>query len=337
MKKIEAYLQQFDNQYIGNLDQVYKLFEQEKLSIEQQKQYLKRITLHNENIYKLEQQKARNVVSTSSCTIPIETTVFKISKSLEKKKQQSIIDVDVSSYITTLKKCTTIEEIKASLPMKDIPNYEHIIRKILLYYYQYKVEIINLLNANNELTKEDIISFQMENETVTTIMDSIIDSVVQKSFSIDISKEEHFNQLIFWQNEDIPRVFDNIKNIDIEYYDSLNELFHSIKTGTFKGFKSFKNNDNLTGIYEVRGFKTRILFDRIDADKFVIIAAFIKKCDKDYRYRNYLTNMIHGYRKEKEFLKEQIKSMDFMKQQSNFEQMLFAMLENPKKKVLEHE
>lgn len=336
MENIERYLKQYIGKYIDTLDDIYTLFDSEGISIEQQKQILKQINDHNETIYKGEKEKVqrRSVEEpiNSKTIVQAETENINVSS----PKEKNIIEIDISEYIMKLKKCRTLEEIIAILPSSDVPNYQHIINKILLYYYQLKVEIINFLNEE-KVTEEEKIEFEKDVNDLTTTINSIVGYTLQASFSMTEDRKEDKNQLIFLQSEGTPRIFQSMKSIDNEYYEAFSELLNSIIDGTFKGFKAFTNNENITGVYEVRGFKTRIIFDRIDNDKFIILDAFIKKCDKDLRYRNNLTNIVSIYRREKESLQRLVKDASFIEQQQTFQKNLFEMLENPKKKVLHNE
>ena len=87
---------------------------------------------------------------------------------------------------------------------------------------------------------------------------------------------------------------DKIKN---EYYESFDELFKSIKDGTFKGAKRLNSNNNKTSsLSEVRGFKTRVLFDKLDENTYIIIMCAVKKCDYDNGYKKSLETRGLTYR-----------------------------------------
>ena len=83
------------------------------------------------------------------------------------------------------------------------------------------------------------------------------------------------------------RVIDEIEKISKsspEFCSEFLELFQSIQDGSFKRVKRFLNNNKLVGISEVRGFKPRVVFDRIGKNDYAIITAFLKKCDNDRGY-----------------------------------------------------
>ena len=55
---------------------------------------------------------------------------------------------------------------------------------------------------------------------------------------------------------------------------------------------------------EVKNHKTRIVFDRIGFDTYVVIAVFMKKSDNDKGYLNFLEHRVSLYRKQKQQLIE---------------------------------
>ncbi len=76
------------------------------------------------------------------------------------------------------------------------------------------------------------------------------------------------------------------KNVPEEYYQAFKNLLLTIKNGTFKGLKK------LTGIpyFEVRDFKIRITFDRLEGNNFIILDAFMKKDDTSLEINKGLKN-----------------------------------------------
>ena len=63
-----------------------------------------------------------------------------------------------------------------------------------------------------------------------------------------------------------------------------------------KNVKRFKNNNDLVGVCEVKGYQVRVVFARIDKDTYGLITALVKKQDNDSNYRNFLKKRISKYR-----------------------------------------
>lgn len=331
MKKVREYLKQFENKYIDSLDDLFILFDSEKITFDQRKQLLKEVLNHNEQLYNREKIKNKDV-SKKIIASDNESISSNILISHEEDREQ-VKMLDVKSYINSLIKCNSIDEIERVLPASDSELYLEKINQIMIDCYQYKVEVINFLNSNNDLSDEEVSEFKKEEELMQFIIETISGILYEKDDKF--LENETSNVLVFQENG--VRIISALKDIDREYYDSFKELLLSIKNGNFKRNRRFVNNNNINGIYEVKNFKTRILYDRIDTNTYVIIDAFVKKCDIDYRYRNHILNSIQAYRKEEAILKEKIKDADFLLKNKDIEKEVFELLDSSKKKVLTNE
>ena len=119
---------------------------------------------------------------------------------------------------------------------------------------------------------------------------------------------------------------DTIKN---EYYEGFEELFRSIKDGTFKGAKRLNSNNNKTSsLSEVRGFKTRVLFDKLDENTYIIIMCAVKKCDYDNGYKKSIETRSLTYRAMKPKLISQKDSKEYKDENKDIEKKLFLKLED---------
>ena len=119
---------------------------------------------------------------------------------------------------------------------------------------------------------------------------------------------------------------DKIKN---EYYEGFEELFRSIKDGTFKGAKRLNSNNNKTSsLSEVRGFKTRVLFDKLDENTYIIIMCAVKKCDYDNGYKKSLETRGLTYRAMKPKILSQKDNQEYKNENKNIEKTLFLKLED---------
>lgn len=143
--------------------------------------------------------------------------------------------------------------------------------------------------------------------------------------------EEAENNLIF-----VPttggniRVLEEIEHIDPEYYERFSGLFQSIKDGTFKKVRRFRNSALTTGLCEVKDFKTRVIFKRLNSNSYAIISAFIKKTDNDKGYRNMLESRYGDYLNIEEQLRSNLDSEEFMSLQKGYEEELFRKISSTK-------
>ena len=109
--------------------------------------------------------------------------------------------------------------------------------------------------------------------------------------------------------------------------DRFKGLFDSILDGSFKNIKRFnKSNNKNAGVVEVKDYQVRVVFDRIDEDKYAIISAFIKKCDNDKGYATQLEMKIRNYFIQKSLLKEQIKNPEYIKESRKYQEDLYSIL-----------
>ena len=150
-----------------------------------------------------------------------------------------------------------------------------------------------------------------------------------------VEVQEHKNRIVL-----IPtisgniRVIDELEHIPSDYYDSFLELINSIINGTFKNVKTFTSNYHLTGISEVKGFKTRVVFSRLDKNTYGLITAFVKKTDTDKLYKDTLTRKVSHFKENEAKLKEKIKDKEFMELNDLYVEELFNLI-SPKEAEVE--
>lgn len=224
------------------------------------------------------------------------------------------------------------EELKqiliSNLPSTENKKYLNIVNRIKLEllkeiyeYEKFKEEETD--EKCKEMFEKEIDFYKKVLKTIDYILTEELDTSIEKSSKID-------NHLIFLKTHSGSIYAENdLLSIKEEYYESFKELLESIKNGTFKNVKMFnKTNRVLGGISEVKGFKTRIVFDRIDKDKYVIINIFIKKSDNDKGYQEFLKTRVDFYKKNKEVIKEQLKDNDYIEENKTIANNLFNGLEN---------
>lgn len=171
---------------------------------------------------------------------------------------------------------------------------------LLVNLYSKKIEIDNYIHQNQyeddieEIFAEDLELLDFQMETILDYKDDVEEVTIETTSSQ--------NEIIFLKNSSLePVIFQDMKGKE-EYYDSFLELLKSIQNGNLKNVKHFVNLDNVKDIYEVRGSKTRILFSKLKDNVFVVMSAFVKKCDTDLRHRNFVINVSQKYQLQKEYL-----------------------------------
>lgn len=233
---------------------------------------------------------------------------------------EPIKDVSEDISITELEKI-----IKENLPSKNNPNYFKIISRMM-------AEILKEIMEYEEIKSDSIGEKEIIEET-----QKLIDLNKRKINFIRSTKEKETNEEevkennLYFLKTTSGNIYclndlDKIKN---EYYESFEELFKSIKDGTFKRAKRLNSNNLKTSsLSEVRGFKTRVLFDKLDENNYIIIMCVVKKCNYDNGYKKFLETRGLTYRAMKPKILSQKNSEESKTENKDIEKKLFLKLEN---------
>lgn len=231
---------------------------------------------------------------------------------------EPIKDVSEDISITELEKI-----IKENLPSKNNPNYFKIISRMM-------AEILKEIMEYEEIKSDSIGEKEIIEET-----QKLIDLNKRKINFIRSTKETNEEEVkennLYFLKTTSGNIYclndlDKIKN---EYYESFEELFKSIKDGTFKRAKRLNSNNLKTSsLSEVRGFKTRVLFDKLDENNYIIIMCVVKKCNYDNGYKKSLETRGLTYRAMKPKILSQKNSEESKTENKDIEKKLFLKLEN---------
>lgn len=242
---------------------------------------------------------------------------------------------EISFYLDSYKKLDdqfTYEDIINVLPTKDNYNYIDIINRLIAESYKEIKEINELLMEDDSIPKEELVEYKAligkEKLKIKYLRKSMLE---EEQTTI----KEHKNRIVLVPtiNGNI-RIIDELEHIAGEYYDSFLELINSIINGTFKNVKTFTSNPQLTGVSEVKGFKTRVVFSRLDKNTYGLITAFVKKTDTDKLYKETLTRKVTHFRENESKLKEKIKDSEFMELNDLYIEELFNLI-SPKETDIE--
>lgn len=256
-------------------------------------------------------------------TEPVEET-----KEIKRPTVDEDFEDEIEYYLTLLRELTleNIEaEIETSLPSKKHYQYERILNRLKLESLRSIKEIKDFL-IEEGLSPEDISTFQEEYNLELKKIE-LINKALQPQVDVEEQTETKENNLIFVPTTggDI-RILDEIDSIPAEYYDKFNGLFQSIKDGTFKNAKRFVSNSELAGLCEVKDFKVRVIFVRLNKDSYAVISAFVKKSDNDKGYRASLVKKYNDYQLVEDSLIRNLDNPEFMQMQKDYEQELFRKL-----------
>ena len=251
----------------------------------------------------------------------------------EEYEEEQDEDSDYLYYYEPIKEVRediSIEEleqiIKENLPSKNNPNCFKIISRMMAEIFKEIMEYEEI--KSDSIGEEEIIE---ETQKLIDLNKRKLNYI--RNAKIDSKSDEEIkeNNLYFFKttsgNIYCLNDLDKIK----KEYESFSELFKSIKDGTFKRAKRLNSNNSKTSsLLEVRGFKTRVLFDRLDKNNYIIIMCAVKKCNFDNGYKKSLENRALMYRAMKPKLLEQRDIQEYKNENKFIEKKVLRKLDEGK-------
>lgn len=293
-----------------------------------------RYNIGKANFIRNELKKMNSIIKTTPTSENIKVLEKNIEVSEENEEETEEFEYYYLNIIDELTQTenNNAQELKeiliSNLPSTENKNYINIVNRIKLEFIKEAYEYEKLKENETdieykEMLDKEIVFYKDIIKTIDYILTDDIATSIENSSKID-------NELIFLRTHNGSIYAENdLLSIKEEYYESFKELLESIKNGTFKNAKRFnKNNRILGGISEVKGFKTRIVFDRIGKDKYIIINIFIKKTDNDKGYQELLKTRVDYYKKNKDIIKEQLLNEEYIKENKNITKNLLEGLCN---------
>lgn len=218
------------------------------------------------------------------------------------------------------------ELVRENIPVKSNDNYKKVLLRIIANcnkeINEYRSELERLKGT---ITEEEYNEYYSEIVKFTSIINYIKE--------IDLEKEEKqenkpTNRIVFMgKSSDRVYAVEDMYDIASDYYLDFAELFDSIIYGTFKNVRFFTaNNDKVSGIAEVKGFKVRVLFDRVGPKTYSIIAAFVKKSDNDKDYRDFVKNRVATYRSKRGEIVKSLNDPEYLKSQDEYTKELYDLM-----------
>lgn len=249
------------------------------------------------------------------------SVVFSEDKAFEdeiKYYYENIRDVKVDSNLK--------QNLEMALPSKKHGNYEKINLRLRAELLR-EIKIIYELIEEEDIDKDDLIDLKEEVNNIK-IKSEMIKSITEEQEKLDIEEKGISNQLIFTETSSGNiRILDEIDHIDQDYYDRIIALLNSIKDGSFKNVKRFRSINNKTaGVSEVKLFKVRVLFEKVEANKYAIISVFVKKSDMDKGYVEQIGHRISVYKNQEDEIKSQLSDDVFLMKNKEIEQIVYTKL-----------
>ena len=269
----------------------------------------------------------RNKVTTATNDESQEEVIY--DKEMEANTE---LDEKVDYYyhlISSIDDCNDLEEqIEMSLPNPSVSDYETIILRLKLKLLKKIKETADFVTEGREVfDDEDLKEFREEiklyGKKLEVLKKEDVEEVKENATSV---KNNLFFTTSGMENIRVIDEMEKISRISPEFCSEFLELFQSIQDGSFKRVKRFLNNNKLVGISEVRGFKPRVVFDRIGKNDYALITAFVKKCDNDAGYKKSLEHRIGKYMSQRDCMIKNLNNPEYRKQNEQYTEELFNIL-----------
>lgn len=283
-----------DSRYINDVDRLLNYLDSKNMDNEEKASILLEVYNYNLKVLskmKEENKKLKQINAVESLTIESKDLPLIEDEVISMHNKPSTIKIDVSKYISKIKETINMDDLVDILPGDDVDNSKDIINVIVLKLVEDIIDIKKMLyqerNSIDASTKE---YFENEVEKLQSKVDYIREITNYKDCDV-VENTESVNDLVFLStNRGNVCVYQDLKDIPSELYDSFITLLDSIRTGKFTNLRVFNNNDSLKDLREVKYGKARVIFKQITSNCYVVMHMFIKKVNKDAYYHSSIVN-----------------------------------------------
>ena len=296
----------------------------------------------NSRIYRLMSTQVENLRRTTEMAREKGRRVKEQAPVTEEEHQPTIVQSDIDEefeeevefYYSEVKKLTQEEleeNLEEALPSRQHYEYERILYRLQAELMRECKEIREYM-ATEDLSAEDAAELTADLDNYQAKITAISKQLILPSTKSQEIKPVENNLVFVPTSGGNIRVLDEMADIDSSFYKKFNELFSSIKNGTFKGVK--KLHGDLAGLAEVkdRPSGARVTFVRLDKNTYALISAFIKKSDNSSGYQKMLYNHYQSYREVEQQLIDNLSNPEFMGLHKEYETELFNKL-NPNQNI----
>lgn len=324
-----------DSKFINDFESLNNYLKELNISLEDKNIILREVFEYNNKMHSIiceDNKKLEKIVRTGQelKIKEIPTEVNEIKKTITKPIIP--LNIDINFYIQRVRNCDNLSSLEGLLPDKKDEDYYEIVYALIIKLYEEVYEIKKSLHKErHSIDVETSQYFKGEIDKSLIRIEYI--KQLMKTENKQVITEKHDNNLIFLKtNYGNVCVFNDLKDIPAEYYEQFYELLESICNGTFKNFKTFTSNGQLKGMSEVKGDGTRVIFDRISNNTYVIIYMFMKRTDKNASYHASLQNRNDLYKQNYNEMRELLENNSgFLEENRNIKEKLYNILTKPNK------
>lgn len=328
----------YDSQFINDIYGLNNYLSVTDLDLDEQAKILREVYDYNNKIYSIieeDNKRLKKIISTRSNKTPKKEIPNKVKEKHSNVQTIEKLDIDVSFYMHQIRDCENLDALSQILPDKKADNYTNIINCILVGLAEEIFEFKKMLYLERKSIDDDTKRY-FENEIeLIKIKFEYIKSALKPETKKIVVPQTKVNKLVFLKTAyGNVCAYSDIKSIDSEYYSQFYDLLESICSGTFKNMKVFTNNVLLNGLSEVRGDATRVIFDRVGPDVYVVIHMFIKRTNRNASYAAALQNRNELYKSNYDEIKSLIDSDEYLKENEAIKAKVYGILNGSKVKKI---
>lgn len=210
-------------------------------------------------------------------------------------------------------------DIRNSLPTPDYESFFEIMDGLV---DQLKELIINLKEEKNQPSDKETIEYIEEEIKLTELKIKICIELIKKAKeTLEVEKESLVPQkknIIFAETNNGKNYIEkDLKQIPEEYYsdvlDSIEKLEDGYEENNPEKAKSLQNNKKLSKIHEIKPFKVRIFYKKLDKDTILVFQVKMKKSNNDQLDREAVIKRNKKIKVQFEELKDLLKDENIKK------------------------
>ncbi len=288
-----------------------------KYSINEQKEILENILIlsqQNNDNYLKEIKKLQDLLEKQKPT-QITKKAF-IDETKPKKKEKIQCNDNLKNYALDIQKIISLNE-EQLLEFLENTNSENIDYYILGLLNELKT--YQMLGDEAYLIKD--LEFLKELRETTAEIQQKISLLKAKKMNFNVNREEKKDTRIIFLETSSGRnyFFQDIVGLEAKY-SSFSKLFHALKQNDPLDTKRFYNNLSLKNVTETRDVhnQTRIFFDKITENTYIIVLGLVKKETQSAGYYNQLLSRYKYYEQVKPQIITSLNNPDFILRQEAY-------------------
>lgn len=296
-------------------------------SINDQKEILEEILIlsqQNNDNYLKEIRNLQELLEKQNPTIIPKKTFIEQNK--PKKKEKIQCNANIKNYALDIQKIISLNEEQLLEFLKNIDpeNIDYYILGLLNELKTYQMlDDEAYLNKDLEILKE-------LKETITEIKRKIALLKTKKRNSSILTDENNNTRIIFLETSSGRNYFfQDVVGLE-EKYSSFSKLLYALKQNEPLDIKRFDSNMALKNVTETRDIRnqTRIFYDRITENTYIIVLGLVKKGQKSSGYHNQLLNRYKYYEQVKSAIIESLNNPEYILRQEAYLESIEKLLDS---------